>query len=424
MTTENFNRHFTGPVHRPGEPAYDEQRAAFSPAVDAKPAYVVEAANAEDVRRAVLAAREHDLRFAVQGTGHGTLTAADDAVLVKTGRLTSVLVDPDRRVARVGAGTRWSDVIAAATPFGLAPLSGTSPSVGVAGYTFGGGMSWLSRRHGYAADSLLRVEGVDADGERIVVTADRDPELFWAIRGGSGNFMVATSLEFRLHPVPRIYGGTAHFPRERAAEVLAFYRDWAPAQPDELTTAIVVSADSVAVRVCYAGDAEAAERALRPLSRVTGEQVSGGYESMTYADSGTLGGTAPLGFELLDTVPDDAIAEILRSPAVGIELRYWGGAMGRPAADAGPVGHRDTPFSLTIHGSPDVVARLRRHATGKSFLNFLHDTSKTASAYTVDDFARLRAAKRRYDPDLVFTPHHTIEPAPASSAHRVAHSVV
>jgi FAD/FMN-containing dehydrogenase len=415
MATENVDRYFTGPVHLPGERAYDEQRAAFSPAVDAKPAYVVEAADSEDVRRAVLAARTHELRFAVQGTGHGTLTAADGALLVKTGRLASVLVDPDRRVAHVGAGAWWRDVIAAATPFGLAPLSGTSPSVGVAGYTFGGGMSWLSRRYGYAADSLLRVEGVDADGEHVTVAADRDPELHWAIRGGSGNFLVATSLEFRLHPAPRIYGGTAHFPRERAADVLAFYRDWAPTQPDELTTAVVVSADSVAVRVCYAGGADAAERALQPLWRLTGAPVSGSYQSMTYAGSGTIGGTAPLGFELLDTVSDNAIADILRSPAVGIELRYWGGAMGRPAADAGPVGHRDTPFSLTIHGAQDVVAALRRHATGKSFLNFLHDTGKTASAYPKDDFARLRAAKRRYDPDQVFTPPHTITPAPALS---------
>lgn len=417
-------QNFTGPVHLPGERGYDEQRAAFSPAVDAKPAYVVEAANGEDVRRAVIAARNQDLRFAVQGTGHGTLTAANDALLVKTGHLASVLVDPDRRVARVGAGARWRDVIAAATPFGLAPLSGTSPSVGVAGYTFGGGMSWLSRRYGFAADSVLRVEGVDADGEHVVVTADRDPELFWAIRGGSGNFMVATSLEFRLHPVPEIYGGTAQFPRSRATEVLAFYRDWAPTQSDSLTTTVVVSADSVGVRVCHAGDAESAERALRPLWKVTGAPVSGGYQSMSYAESGTIGGTAPLGFELLDTVSDSAITEILRSPAAGIELRYWGGAMGHPAADAGPVGHRDTPFSLTIHGAPDVVAPLRRHATGKSFLNFLHDTGNTASAYTAEDFARLRAAKRRYDPDRVFTPHHTIEPALASSAHRVAHSVV
>jgi hypothetical protein len=249
----------------------------------------------------------------------------------------------------------------------------------------------------------------------VVVSADRDPELHWAIRGGSGNFLAATSLEFRLHPVPQIYGGTAHFSRERAGDVLAFYRDWAPAQPDELTTTVVVCADSVAVRVCYAGDAEAAERALQPLWRLTGTPVSGGYQSMSYAESGTIGGTAPLGFELLDTVSDKVIAEILRSPAVGLELRYWGGAMGRPAADAGPVGHRDTPFSLTIHGARDVVAPLRRHATGKSFLNFLHDTGNTASAYTKDDFARLRAAKRRYDPEQVFTPHHTITPTPALS---------
>ena len=149
----------------------------------------------------------------------------------------SVLVDPDRRIARVGPGARWADVLAAAAPFGLAPLSGSSPDVGVTGYTLGGGLGWLAREHGLAADSVLRALVVTADGE--LVTAPR-PDLLWALRGGGGSFGVVTALEFRLHPVSRVYAGAVTFGRERAAEVLAFYRSWIERIPDALSTAVLL----------------------------------------------------------------------------------------------------------------------------------------------------------------------------------------
>jgi FAD/FMN-containing dehydrogenase len=161
---------------------------------------IVEATTPSDVRTAVLAAREQDLPFAVHATGHGgAMPDGESTVVVTTSRMGGVLVDPERRVARVGPGTRWAEVIAAAAPFGLAPLSGTSPTVGVIGYTLGGGMGWLSRRFGFAADSVLRAEIVTADGDLRTVSADREPDLFWAIRGGGANFGAVTALEFRLH---------------------------------------------------------------------------------------------------------------------------------------------------------------------------------------------------------------------------------
>ncbi|MGH3761643.1 FAD-binding oxidoreductase [Actinophytocola sp.] len=236
---------------------------------------IVEASAPADVRGAVLTARERNLPFTVYATGHGGPMPQDGrspngAVVVTTSRMAGVLIDPDRRTARVGPGTRWGDVITAAAPFGLAPLSGTSPTVGVTGYTLGGGLGWLSRRYGFAADSVVRAEVVTADGVPRTVSADRDPDLFWALRGGGANFGAVTRLEFRLHPVGTVHAGVATFPLDRAAEVLAFYRDWAAGLPDELSANLVLTKESLAVRGMYAGSAEDARRALAPLWRVAG----------------------------------------------------------------------------------------------------------------------------------------------------------
>src|SRR4051794_1667166 len=221
-----LRRSFAGSVLVPGDDRYDAARRPWRPGLDPRPVMVAEAQDAADVRAAIVTAREHDLPVAVQATGHGTIVPSDGGVLIKTSRMAGVLVDPGRRIARAGPGARWRDVIAAAAPFGLAPLSGTAPSVGVAGYTLGGGVGWLSRRYGFAADSLVRAEVVTADGRVRTASADRHPDLFWALRGGSGNFGVVTSLEFRLYPVAQVYAGTAYFPIGRAGETLARFRDW------------------------------------------------------------------------------------------------------------------------------------------------------------------------------------------------------
>jgi FAD/FMN-containing dehydrogenase len=421
---------FRGPVHLPGDEHYDAQRATFTRAVDALPALVAEATSPADVRAAVLTAREYDLPFAIQATGHGTFVPSDGGLLLKTGQMAQVLVDPDRRIARVGPGARWSEVIAAAAPFGLAPLSGSAASVGVTGYTLGGGVGWLSRKYGYAADSLLRADVVTADGQLLTATRDRNADLFWALRGGGGNFGVVTGLEFRLYPVARVYGGLALFPIERAPEVLARFREWAPAQPDELTASIVlfrkspdprVSGPVLAIRGLYAGEPEDAVRALRPLVQVAGRPLSDRFQPMGYADTKRIGGTASRRFELFERLPDAAIGAAVdavtreQSPANAVEVRHWGGAIARPAPDAGPVGHRHVPFSMTIDGPAEAAAPLSRYATGGSFLNFLKDAARTHTAYTAADYERLRAVKGAYDPHNVFSRGHVIPPAVTAS---------
>src|SRR4051795_2304369 len=227
-------------------------------------ALVVHATTPADVRRAVLVARARGQRVAVRATGHGTFAEpSPDTLLIDTSRMRSVLVDPDGRTARVGPGATWGDVIEAAAPFGLAPVSGTDATVGVTGFTLGGVHGFLSRKHGLAADNLIRADVVTADGETLTAREDRRSGLFWALRGAGGNFGVATSLELRLHAQPEVFGGAASFDRGLAAHVLARFREYA--MPEALNVSVVVTPDAVALRGVYAGGADDAWRALAPL---------------------------------------------------------------------------------------------------------------------------------------------------------------
>jgi FAD/FMN-containing dehydrogenase len=394
--------------------------------------HVVAATNAAEVRAAVLDARERDVPLSVYATGHGTIVPNDGGVQLNTSAMAEVLVDPDRRVARVGPGARWEQVLAAAAPFGLAPLSGSHADVGVAGYTLGGGMGWLGRRFGLAADSLLRADVVTADGELVRATPDRNADLFWALRGGGGNFGVVTGLELRLFDVPQVYAGAALFPIARAGAVLEYYRDWDAELPDELSTTIVLLRESpdpgvdgpvLAVRAVYAGPRPDAMVALRPLWDAAGPALAGDFRECRFPDV-ALGGTAPRNFELYRDLHDDLIATAIESVMVGavdaVDVRLWGGAIARRGTGAGPAGHRDVPFSITVDGPVEAAAPLARYAAGGSFLNFLKDPSRTESAYTAGNWERLRDVKRAYDPDNLFRTGHNIPPArPARYAARL-----
>jgi FAD/FMN-containing dehydrogenase len=424
-----LRRTFHGPLHLPGDDGYDALRGNWSGTIDARPALVAEATRAADVRAALLAAREHGLRFAVQGTGHGTRVPADGALLLRTGRMADVSIDPEWEIARVGAGATWGDVIAAAAPYGLVPTCGDTPSVGVAGFTLGGGVGWLSRKHGLAADNLLRAEVVTAAGRQVAASATRHSDLFWALRGGGASFAAVTALELRLHRVPRVHGGVAWFPSERAAATLARYRTWAlHGQPRELTTAIVlaraapqetgIAGPAMAVRALYLGDERDARRGLRELWAATGAPAAGEYRTTPY-ERATIEGTAPREFGLLRDLPDTAIDAAIglvageRAVADAVEIRCWDGAIADAGPGAGPCGHRDVPFAVKLDGPPadPALAPLTGHFTGGSFLNFLADQTRTRDAYTPADWDRLRALKRALDPDAVFGGTHPIPPA-------------
>ncbi|NED93932.1 FAD-binding oxidoreductase [Phytoactinopolyspora alkaliphila] len=439
---------FHGPVHVPGDDRYDAERISWHRTVDPYPAVVAEATTADDIQRAVVTAREHGLPFAVQSTGHGTYVPADGGLLLKTARMNSVEVDPAGRTAVTGPGARWSDVVAAAAPFGLAPLSGTL-SVGVTGYTLGGGAGFLSRTHGFAADALVGAELVTSDGRVVQVSAREHPDLHWALRGGSGNFGVVTSLEFRLFPVSQVLAGMAFVDAERAAHVLAYYRDWALDEPVELSTALMVmrmpdapqvpepvrGRPVLGVRAFCLAEARRARKHLSALLDVAGPPLLDGMSELAFAEaSAALSGpphppaAVDQRFELLDDLPDtvfSAMAGTVHAPVAAVELRHWGGAMARPSGEPGPAGHRDAPFSViatAMAGDVDQLAagsaaldtfisQVRPHATGGSFLNFLGDPARTRSAYTEQNYRRLAELKRDWDPANVFRTNHNIAPA-------------
>ncbi|WP_166346403.1 FAD-binding oxidoreductase [Phytoactinopolyspora limicola] len=439
---------FAGDVHLPGQPGYDAERASWHRTADPWPAIIAVATNERDVQAAVRAAATHGMPLTVQATGHGTYPGDDNGILLKTSRLDSVMVDPASRTARVGPGTRWSAVVDAAAPYGLAPLSGTS-SIGATGYLLGGGAGYLSRTFGLAADSLVRADVVTSSGQRLTVSGDEHPDLFWALRGGGGNFAVATSIEFVLFPVEKVYAGISFHDASRTQDVLRRYRDWVTtAIPDEVNTAVILATMPEAaqvpepirgravlgIRAVCATTAANAEQHLAPLLDAAGPALAGGFAEQTYAAaSAQLSGhpqpptAVAQRFELLHTLPDDVI-EPLAAAAAGpivVEVRHWGGAIARPGPNAGAAGHRDVPLSVLAaamagtrdelaHATPALdrlIEQVRPWATGGSFLNFLADTGRTAAAYTPDNYRRLAEVKRVWDPNNLFRGGHNILPA-------------
>lgn len=443
---------FSGTVHLPGQEPYDTERLAWMRAVDSRPAAVAVATGTEDIQAAVRAARDLGVPFAVQGTGHGAVLPSDGGLLLRTSALNKVAVDPAARTALVEPGALWSDVIAAAAPHGLAPLSGTS-SVGAMGFTLGGGVSWLSREYGYAADSLLSAEVVGADGELRTASADENTDLLWALRGGSGNFGVVTRFVIRLYPVRTVYAGAAFFPVERAAEGLASYLEWVPSVPDQMSTAVLLmrmppgppmpeplrGKQFLCLRVCFDGPADEGERLVKPLLDAWGAPLNSHLGELPFPQSGPAITGPPMPpmvakqeIDLFHELPQDAVDAMVASAGAGspappmsmIEVRHWGGAMAAPGPDAGPAGHRDVPFSVITTAmvpAPEaagrvngwvagVTDRLRPYATGGTFLNFLTDPTRTRSAFTDANWARLTEAKRTWDPENFFRVNHNIPP--------------
>ncbi|MEU4192710.1 FAD-binding oxidoreductase [Kribbella sp. NPDC026611] len=401
---------FNGTVRLPGEVEYDEQRRSVIPTVDSRPALIAEAYSRTDVQAAVRAAKEYGVPVAVQATGHGTRVPADGGVLIKTTQMASVLVDPERRVAKVGPGARWGAVLDAARQFGLAPLSGSHRDVGVTGYTLGGGVGWLARKYGFAADSVIRAEVVTADGRCVTASAEHHPDLFWAIRGGTGNFGIVTSLEFRLYPVRQVHAGIVYYGIDRAAAILRRYRDWTATIPNELSTAVVLTKvpgteqRAVAIKVMYAGPQDVAEHLLKPLFETAGQRLAGELRTIEYADA-AMGGTPARHLDFLDTLTDEVIDIVTELEDATVELRHWAGAMANPGAGAGPVGHREATYSLIIDRE---VAGLP--SSGRTFVNFLGDPSRAETAYAPQDLQKLRQVKRAYDPANFFHLNANLRP--------------
>ncbi len=438
-----------GPVLLAGDPGLAAEVAPFTTTHTPAPAVVVGATCAADVAAAVRWAAARGLSVAVQATGHGLPSALSGAVLVTTSRMAEVTVDPAARTARIGAGVRWRQVIDAAAPHGLAPLSGSSSDVGAVGYTLGGGLGPLARKYGFAADHVRRAEIVTGDGELRTVDADTDPELFWALRGGKGSFGIVTALEIDLVPVARLHGGGVFFPGSAAADLLHAYRAWAPTLPEETTTSIAVlrlppdpalpeplrGRTVVHLRMAHLGSAEEGAALLAPMRAVAPALLDGvGEMPFAAVDAIHMDPTDPMPVldrgTLLRELTAETVDALLAAagpdvdvPLVLVELRQLGGAVGRPAAVPNAVAGRDAAFSCWVLGPmfppvagivpavvDSVVAAVAPWSTGRALLNFAGSVTgaEVGALWDEADRRRLLAVKHRVDPAGLFTHGHVV----------------
>jgi FAD/FMN-containing dehydrogenase len=455
----------SGPVLRTGDAGFDARRSGFNVAVEHRPELIVEAASPADVVAAVRLAARSGRAVAVMNTGHGPSVSADGAVLVRTGRMNRVDVDPVRRTARIEGGASWGQVIEAAAPYGLAPLNGSSPHVGAVGYTLGGGVGLLARRFGFAADHVRWFELVTAGGEHRRVSADAaadpdadpdaDPELFWALRGAGANFGVVTAMEVDLFPVATLLGGELAFGVEASEEVLHTYVDWARQVPETMASSVLLLGypDDPAVpedlrgrhvthvRLAYSGDDHAEGWHWVEALRRIGPRLWDTVRVMPYAEVGTIHHEPtdePVpAFDrnlLLGGLDHDAATILSKhaGPAAEApfltEVRAWGGALSRPPRVPNAVAGRDAAYSLLAIADPSAESRARRDellgalrpwATGTTYLNFngVEDTSAEAvrRAYRAGDFARLQRLKTIHDPDNRFRVNFNIQPERSTS---------
>ncbi len=441
-----------GRVVLPEHDDWDEARRAWNLAVDQQPAAVVFPESAQDVLAAVRLARERGQRIAAQGTGHGAaaLGSLADTILLKTERMRRVVIDPDARTARVEAGVLWREVVEAAAEHGLAALAGSGPDVGVVGYTLGGGVSSLARRYGLAANNVEAVEVVTAAGRQVRADRDTEPELFWALRGGGGNFAIVTALEMRLFPIGEVYAGSLWWPIERGAEVLHAWRELTHSDlPDELTTFArylrvpplpeipesIRGKSFVLVGVIHLGAPAQADALLAPL-RALGPaddtiQTMPVHElSRVHMDPEEPAPGVGDGLTLAE-LPVEAIDELVRvagaesgSRLVAVEVLRLGGELGRPRPDNGALASIEADYLLTAIGiapTPEMAAEAATHVESvKSALapwtarhmnlNFTDTRRDPSTFWTPQAYARLRQIKTKIDPDDIIRSNHPIPP--------------
>jgi UDP-N-acetylenolpyruvoylglucosamine reductase len=436
-----------GDVHVPGDPGYDAGRACFNVTVDQRPAAIVEPRSAEEVATVIRFAAAEGLRVAPQRTGHNAapMGPLEESILLKTNRLDRVCIDAPARRARVGAGARWEDVVPAASELGLACLHGSTPDVSVVGYSLGGGMGWYARKHGLAANHVTAIEVVTPDGQIRWASHKHDAELFWALRGGGGNFGVVTAIEFELLPLETVYAGALFFPVERAGEVLQAWRTWTPDAPEEVTSVgrilqfppleevpePVRGKSFALVEAVFLGDAEEAARLLEPL-RALGPAMDT-FAAMPPA------GIAELHMDPRDPVPYDSTHAMLGeldaaaidrlveaagqdsgSTLISVELRHAGGALSRTSPRAGAVATLPGEFAFFAVGiadptmAPKTSADLDRVAAALSpceaghYLNFVEETSDATGFFPPAVATRLEAARDTYDPSRLMQANHEI----------------
>ena len=436
----------------PADPEFDRARRVANGVIDRHPALIARPVDAADVASALAFGRAAGLRIAVRAGGHNAAghSTGDGVLVIDLSAMKGIEIDPVSRTAWVESGVVAGELTRAASAHGLAVPFGDTGSVGAAGITLGGGIGWLARKYGMTIDSLLAAELVTADGRRLVASDDENPDLFWALRGGGGNFGIATRLRYRLHPIGDVLYGDIVLPATR--DILRRLVPTLLAAPDDLTAMPYVAAAPpdpsipdelqgallLHLEVLWAGSPEEGERALAPL-RALGPAVSDSVKLTPYPDvypeHAPDPEAPPMGWALrtafIDAF-DDAVIDIVErrlaestTPWALVQLRVLGGAVGRVAGDATAYGWRDrtilawliTPYTDLPNAAwheawtADFQADLARHGSG-AYVNFMGDEpAAAATAYPAPTWDRLRAIKRRYDPDNVFRSNINIPPA-------------
>jgi FAD/FMN-containing dehydrogenase len=453
---EEFRATLHGTLIQPDDESYDEARAVWNGLIDRRPRLIVRCSGAADVASAVRFARAHGLEIAVRGGGHNVSGTAvcDDGIVIDLSRMRAVWVDPHTRTARVQGGALWGDVDHETQAHGLATTGGIVSHTGVAGLTLGGGIGWVMRKHGLTVDNLRSADVVTATGEFVRASEAENPDLFWALRGGGGNFGIVTSFEFTLHPVgPTVLAGSIYWAAGDTGDVLRFYRNFVRDAPDELGLVVkfgtipplsVVPEDlhwrpAVSVGTCYAGPVEEGERVLRPL-RDHGKPLLDLVSPKPYLthqrglDSTVLHGwhyywkstdLPELSDELIDVIVDHAFSA--ESPRSYTVLFHLGGAVSRVSDDATAYAGRSAPHNINVNGvwrTDDDYAESETDWTRQFFdalepyregvyVNFLDaddDSQRVREAYGERTYRRLANIKAKFDPDNVFHLNQNIEP--------------
>jgi FAD/FMN-containing dehydrogenase len=438
-----------------GDADYDEQRQIWNGSIQKRPALIAKCAGVADVIGAVRFGREHGLPVAVRSGGHSFpgLSIADDAFVIDLSSMKGIRVDPEKRTARVQAGTLLGELDRETQAFDLAVPSGIVTHTGVAGLTLGGGIGWIQRKHGLSVDKLRSVDLVTADGEFVTASRDQNEDLFWGVRGGGGNFGIVTEFEFECVPLgPQILAGPVFWPMEKSGEVLRFYRDWVAEAPDDLMTIVIHrkapplpfvpqelhGKPVVMVVVCWVGDVDAGEKFIKPLrefsSPVADVCVAKPYlMHQSMLDPSFVPGrwyyfkscdVAELSDEIIDVTMERSLQ--INSPMTSFPIWQMGGAIGKVGDDETPFGGRRAAFTYNIgcctetsEGFEDERQWVRDFWSALEpwhqsvYVNFLENEGedRIRAAYGAEKYDRLKALKKKYDPDNFFRINQNIPPA-------------
>jgi FAD/FMN-containing dehydrogenase len=442
ITVTDLKNHMAGEVVLPNDPEYDALRNGFVQA--GSPAVVVLPRNNDDVAAAIRYARDNRLKLTVRSGGHSQsgMATNNGGMVIDLSCFNSIeVVDATRHLVRLGAGVRWGEAAEALAAHGLAISSGDTKSVGVGGLTLGGGIGWLVRKHGLTIDSLEAAEIVTADGRTLCASAGENPDLFWALRGGGGNFGIVTSFEFRAQPLKSVVGGMVSYDLAEAASVLPKWAEAMRNAPEALNSTLVLfpgfgpqAPANLMVLVCYGGEGEEASRAIQPLLELGTVKNQAIQTKPYYALLEEA--VQPPGVKFVSqngfvkTLNQDMIHALVtnygRPGTPIVQIRSLGGAVARISPDATAFAHRDNEaFVLAasfvpVDASPEQVSQkraeiwepLKPYASG-AYTNFLTDASESsvAAAYPSATYARLASVKAAYDPDNVFNQNHNIKPA-------------